>query len=851
MYLHYAYYNLIIFCSDGLEKEITLRRLLFVLMLLPALLFAGDEAITDYHNTSLFLPQTPSVTGGATAAFFNPAGWSTNDVNNTSFYWTDRRIKHGGMENWGFSTGRGLGFSVMNQTLAQGTIRDYQLGFSGGDRESHFGMAYRWGGGDTNILPREKSIVAGIIKRPAPWISYGLSGVESLESGGRLGIADFGIRPFGSDMFTVFADYSMHGKDQLEDGYWGAGFEFRPISGIHIGAKMRESEFDDYTFSLNVGFTFKGGAGHHALPSYNKDGDQLGTAFLVTGDSPVAPVADWDHFEFGKKDRVIAYNLENKYLTYSKYQWGDSKHIAWLDLVKELDIIRDSDDIKAIALNLSYFGGKPSLIWEFREKLLELRENDKEVYIFIDRAGMGSYYLVSAASEIYMDKWGGFDLSGVGVSKTYLREMLDKFGIGFRAMQFFPHKTAVESFDRTDMSDGDKEQLGRLVDVIYEEFRDGAASRDQITNDSFDNVVDELVSLTAPEAVELGLADKLGRWYDLKKFLTKEKNLLWSSLNSIDKKEFHDETWGKPGTVAVVYAVGGCSMDTGIKGRSTSAYMRKLADNPDVKAVVLRADSPGGDPLPSDLVAEAIKLIQDEGKPVIISQGDLAASGGYWISMYGDEIITTPLTITGSIGVISAWVWDKEMHEKVGLNVDGVERGKHYSMNQSYRYPFVGFKLPARDLTDEEFALQKEDILDMYDGFVEAVAEGRNMSTDDIYPIAGGRIWMGADAVENGLADSIGGLQSAINRAADLAGIGDRFQLTEYPPRPLFEMPSLGTPFGMLGSINISPALYISDYSGNRADPAIEWLEIMAESQGSGQLMMMPVTLPDGWMFSE
>ncbi|MBT4291756.1 S49 family peptidase [bacterium] len=255
--------------------------------------------------------------------------------------------------------------------------------------------------------------------------------------------------------------------------------------------------------------------------------------------------------------------------------------------------------------------------------------------------------------------------------------------------------------------------------------------------------------------------------------------------------------------------------------------------------------------MPSDLVAEAIKLIQEEGKPVIISQGDLAASGGYWISMYGDEIITTPLTITGSIGVISAWVWDKEMHEKVGLTVDGVDRGKHYSMNQSYRYPLIGIRLPARDLTDKEFARNKEDILDMYDDFVEAVAEGRNMSTDEIYPIAGGHVWMGGDAVENGLADSIGGLQTAINRAADLAGIGDRFQLTEYPPRPLFKMPSIGAPFGMLGSINISPALYISDQTGNREDPAIAWLKLMAESQGSGQIMMMPVTLPDGWMFTE
>jgi len=813
------------------------------------MLFAGDEAITDYHTNSLFLPQTPSVTGGATAAFFNPAAWSMNDTDNSAFYWTDRKINDDFMENWGFSGGGPLGFSVMNRTLQEGTIRDYQLGFSGGDRESHFGMAYRWSGGDTDFIPNEKSIVAGIINRPAPWLSCGLSGVESLESGGRMGIADFGVRPFGSDKFTVFADYSMHGKDQLEDGMWGAGFEIRPMRGVHVGAKMRE-DGDDYTYSLNIGLTLFGGAGHHVLPSSDKDGNDLGTAFLTTGMSPIPDLPKFDPFN-QSKDRVIAFDLQNKYLSYSKYKWGDDKHIPWLEFAKKLDIIRDTNDIKAVALNLSSFGGKMSLLWEMREKLLELRKNGKKVYVYIDRAGMGGYYLASVADEIYMDKWGGFSLPGIGLSKTYLRDMVDKLGIGFRAMQFFPHKTAVESFDRTDMSDGDKEQLGRLVDVIYEEIRKGASSRDGITLDSFDNIVDEVVEVDASDAIELGLADKIGRWYDLKEFLTDEKELCWSGLTELDFKEYHDEVWGKPGTVAVVYAVGECAMDSGIRGRATSRYMRKLAKDSNVKAVVLRADSPGGDPLPSDLIAEAITILQEAGKPVIISQGDLAASGGYWISMNGDEIMTTPMTITGSIGVISAWVWDKEMHEKVGLNVDGVERGKHYSLNQTFKYPLVGIQLPARDLTEEEFDRYKKDILKMYDKFVEAVADGRNMTTEEIYPVAGGRVWMGGDAVENGLADSIGGLQDAINRAAELGGLDDRFITTEYPPRPLFELPSLGLPFGMLGAINISPALHLSGQTENREDPAITWLKLMAKSQGSGQLMMMPVTLPDGWMFTE
>ncbi len=185
---------------------------------------------------------------------------------------------------------------------------------------------------------------------------------------------------------------------------------------------------------------------------------------------------------------------------------------------------------------------------------------------------------------------------------------------------------------------------------------------------------------------------------------------------------------------------------------------------------MLRADSPGGDPLPSDLVAGAVRRLNEAGKPVIVSQGDVAASGGYWISMNGEEIVTTPLTITGSIGVIGAWIYDDGAGEKLGINYDGVQRGEHADLLREMRIPLLGMGLPHRALDEKELVLAKEYILEAYDAFTARVAEGRGLSVEAVREVAQGRVWMGGDAIERGLCDRFGGLTAALNLAREQAG---------------------------------------------------------------------------------
>ncbi len=314
----------------------------------------------------------------------------------------------------------------------------------------------------------------------------------------------------------------------------------------------------------------------------------------------------------------------------------------------------------------------------------------------------------------------------------------------------------------------------------------------------------------------------------------------------------------------MVYAIGECAMDTGIKGRSTSAYLRGLIKDPTVAAVVLRADSPGGDPLPSDLITDAIIQLKKAGKPVIISQGDVAASGGYWISMEGTKILTTPLTITGSIGVISGWLYDDGIAEKAGLTSDSVQRGAHADLYSAVSFPFLG-GIPRRPMNDGELERAEKLIRGMYADFVEAVAKGRGMPVDAVGEVAQGRVWMGGDAIDHGLCDSFGSLSDAIELARAQAGVSDwrRVDVVEYPPRPMFQMPSFmpGMPsmFGFGDRVN--DYLMRSMMTEPQAMPANATIDLPAgldlmdanflrqlnDAAGQPVMMVAPDLLPEGW----
>ena len=242
------------------------------------------------------------------------------------------------------------------------------------------------------------------------------------------------------------------------------------------------------------------------------------------------------------------------------------------------------------------------------------------------------------------------------------------------------------------------------------------------------------------------------------------------------------EEWGEPPRIAVFYAIGFCDMDTGIRGRALAKAIRSARKDRHVKAIVLRADSPGGDPLPSDLVAREMAEAAKQ-KPVIVSQGALAASGGYWISMNADTIVASPLTLTGSIGVIGGWVWNKGFGGKLGLTYDGVKQGRSADMEQGIRLPVLGEVIPERNLTPEERARMEHLIRAMYAEFVAKVAEQRGLDEKYVDSVGQGRVWSGQRGLEKNLVDELGGLWRSLQIAKAAAGLpADRaVQLAEGP----------------------------------------------------------------------
>jgi protease-4 len=198
-------------------------------------------------------------------------------------------------------------------------------------------------------------------------------------------------------------------------------------------------------------------------------------------------------------------------------------------------------------------------------------------------------------------------------------------------------------------------------------------------------------------------------------------------------------------------------------------------------------DSPGGDALASDVIAEEI-LDMKEKKPVIISQGYVAASGGYWISMYGDEILAAPNTFTGSIGVLGAWIYNDGMKESMGMTTEVIKRGEHSDFDVIFRLPLIGIGLPDRPLTEEEREKALENIRRLYKDFVQKVADGRNMDYDAVHDVAQGRVWTGISGKDVGLIDELGGLARAVEIAREKAEIGDEYQIVEMPEKGLFDL---------------------------------------------------------------
>ena len=641
----------------------------------------------------------------------------------------------------------------------------------------------------------------------------------------------------------LFADYSLKSTDRPNDGVVSGGVALRPIPGLHLGARVIDEEGNGVSYVLQAGI-FTGGLGAQALSHLDDDGDLGSTTMVVRMNAPIQPLPslrkkDPDHF--------VLIDLENKFLSYQRDLWFDDDHVAWIDLLTKLDEIERDPRVAGVAFNLAGAQCRPSIAWELRQRILRMRQSGREVIVHLDRARLALYTLASAADRVTMDRAGSIAIPGIALHRTYFHGLMEKLGLGFQEVRQLRYKSAFETFSKEEMSEADREQYGRYVDVLYETIREEITSERTITAAEFDEAVEQEAVLTSAQAKERGFVDEITRWPDLKDSLEAGGHTIVEA-NALKRSRWaREEKWGKPPRIVIVYADGEVVLDAGLHARDLSHHLQELADRRDVRALVVRVDSPGGDPLAADLIFDGMAACRRSGKPVIVTHGDLAASGGYLISLESERIYTTPFTLTGSIGVIDGWVWDAGFSSKTGISADGVQRGSHADLYAGIRFPIIEARLPLRPMNEQETERARETLLEIYDEFVDRVATARKQSEEDIEAIAQGRVWLGEDAIANGLCDEIGGLEDAIRDAKSRLQIAEdeEVEYVEYPKRKRFSLPkelSYVIRAGMGGSERAIPTP-----SPVPADYSIRFLEQMIRSAGTPLLLLPPDALPSDW----
>ncbi|MCX3263245.1 signal peptide peptidase SppA [Pedobacter agri] len=457
---------------------------------------------------------------------------------------------------------------------------------------------------------------------------------------------------------------------------------------------------------------------------------------------------------------------------------GDEKDgIGLNDLLKSIQRAKTDDNIKCIYLNVSSPNAGFATMREVRNALIDFKKSHKKIIAYSEVYTQGAYYLASSADKIYLNPEGALEFKGFSSELTFFKGTLEKVGVEMQVIRVGNYKSAVEPFILDKMSDYNRKQVTAYVGGLYNTFLTDIAKSRDIHKDSLYKIADDFRVRQPQDAVNFKMVDALKYKDQILEELkglsgrTKDENVRTVSINDYAKNN-KDSGSGKD-KVAVIYAngeiSGGEGNDNQIGSERISRAIRKARLDDDIKAVVIRVNSPGGSALASDVIWREIVLTKKE-KPVIASFGDVAASGGYYIGCAADSIFVQPNTITGSIGVFGIIPnFQNLMTNKLGITFDGVKTGKYADIMATNRPMTEG----------ERFIIQNE-LNRIYNGFVSRVADGRKKSKAYIDSIGGGHVWIGTDAVQIGLADRIGSFNDAIKAAAKKAKIKD-YKVVEYP----------------------------------------------------------------------
>lgn len=800
------------------------------------------SSVPSYYSLLQWDLTSPSAYSTSAGGYANPAVYGTMPGGEAQFSWTDVDNDFGSLGDWGlFLGGPHIGFGVIRNEIPLGGgqvagVNDMRIALSGMEHNTSMGMGFGWSTGDNEAVGRSSIFQIGLVHRFGRYVSLGASGDFAFNNGNQQGLFDVGVRPLGTEMVTVFGDMCLPKGVSFQDAPWSAGAMLEPVAGLQLIGRYFEDE--SYTVSLGFGF---GAMGLFGTPRFDQDNDRTNTTYQIRSGYPQQSF----FMEAAAKDRYYLDLSLKGPVKYRKYKYFDTGGHTLLDLERDLDHARTDPAIAGVAINLSGMLITRGKAWELREKIVAIRAAGKHVVVYAEELGMTEYHLASAADRIVLDPEGIVLVPGYVMGRTYIKDMLVKLGVGFDEWRFLKYKSAAEAFSRTSMSPADREQRLALIEDFYATTRaDVTASRD-VSAATFDTWINDDVLLSPKQALDQGLVTELGRWDDVRKVIAElegSKKRYWPP-SMLAQNYYATDLWGENPEIAVVYALGYCGMESGIRARSLEKVMKRLTNDRWTKAVVVRVDSPGGLAIAADLVAERIKECAKR-KPVIISQGDVAASGGYWLSMYGTEIFADPQTIVGSIGVIGGWVWNDGLGEKIGHTSDYVKVGDKAAYGFGIRLLLGGPMLPNRNLSPDERKEVIDEMKGFYDGFVAKVASGRSMTVEHVDSIAEGRVFSGTAGLEVGLVDKIGTLDDAIMAAKKAAGIKDKDPITlvEYPKLPSFNFGAFReavSPYNWFGSRKSDDRVAEAELEFMN-NPEWMYLRALMESPGRALYMLPP-----------
>ncbi|MFZ9031012.1 MAG: signal peptide peptidase SppA [Robiginitalea sp.] len=447
------------------------------------------------------------------------------------------------------------------------------------------------------------------------------------------------------------------------------------------------------------------------------------------------------------------------------------------EITRALAIARSDDRIAGISINSAYLIAGMAQTKALRDALRDFRESGKFVYAYGDFFLQRDYYLASIADSVFINPVGSMDFKGLAAEVLYFKDFQDKTGVRMEVVRHGEYKSAVEPFLSSEMSEINREQIQSLLGSIWRSIRDEIAESRGLSPESLDQVADTLGGRNPEMALEAGLVDGLAYLDTYEKKLLRESGADGDHPEKISLQKYMRYSRKKrvyKGTdeIAVVYAQGEILYGEGGpdyigQGQMIKA-LRNAREDADVKAVVLRVNSPGGSALTSEIIWRELQLTR-KVKPVVVSLSDLAASGGYYLAVGGDKILAEPSTITGSIGVFATVPNISGLSDKIGINAEQV--GTHrFSMDYSFFEP----------MREDFREILRAGIEKTYKTFLQRVADGRGIPVSRVDSLARGRVWSGAEALENGLVDRLGGMPEALDLAAEMAGISS-YRLKSLP----------------------------------------------------------------------